>query len=47
MKEPLNGCPLRIQRLLMRLQRYDRDVTYTPGKQLVAADALFRATEGE
>jgi len=47
MKKPLNDCPLRIQRLLMRLQRYDLDVTYTPGKQLVAADALSSATAGE
>jgi len=35
MKKPFNDCPLRIQRLLMGMQRYDLDVTYTPGKQLL------------
>ena len=44
-QKALNDCPLRIQRLLMRLQRYDLAVSYTPGKYLVAADALSRAPE--
>ena len=48
-RKPLNDCPLRIQRLLMRLQRYDLDVTFTAGNlmtsDLIAADALSRAPE--
>jgi len=31
----------------MRLQRYDIGVIYTTGNQLVAVDALSKATEGE
>lgn len=44
-KKPLNDCPLRVQRLLLRVQRYDLEVSYTPGKLLVVADALSRAPE--
>uniref|UniRef100_A0A8D0C7Y7 Gypsy retrotransposon integrase-like protein 1 n=1 Tax=Scleropages formosus TaxID=113540 RepID=A0A8D0C7Y7_SCLFO len=33
----------RIQRLMMRLQRYDFELVYTPGKYIVLADALSRA----
>ena len=32
-----------IQRLMMKLQRYDFDLMYTPGKHMVLADALSRA----
>ena len=31
--------------MLLRLQRYDLQVTYVPGKQLVVADTLSRATD--
>ena len=41
----LNDCPLRVQRLLLQVQRYDLHVTYTPGKMLVVADTLSRAPE--
>lgn len=44
-RKSLNDCPLRVQRLLLRVQKYDLRVTYTPGKYLVAADTLSRATE--
>ena len=44
-KKPLNNCPLRVQRLLLRVQRYDLKVFYTPGKFLVTADALSRAVD--
>ena len=44
-KKPLADCPIRIQRLLLQLQRYDLQVSYTPGKLLVTADTLSRATE--
>ena len=40
----LSDCPIRVQRLMLRLQRYDLRVTFVPGKLLVAADALSRAT---
>ena len=41
--KPLNQCPLRVQRMLLRLQKYDLNVQYTPGKFLVTADALSRS----
>lgn len=44
-KKPLNDCPLRIQRMMIRLQRYALDVTYTPGKLMYTADTLSRAVD--
>ncbi len=40
-----NLCELtpRIQRLMLKLQRYDLTIEYLPGKYLVVADALSRA----
>ncbi|XP_057184972.1 uncharacterized protein K02A2.6-like [Triplophysa rosa] len=43
-KKNLNEMSPRIQRLMMKLQRYDFDLIYTPGKYIVLADALSRAT---
>lgn len=42
-KKPLSNAPPRLQRLLLRLQRYDLNVSYTPGKYMFIADALSRA----
>ncbi|KAI4891972.1 hypothetical protein NFI96_009139, partial [Prochilodus magdalenae] len=42
-KKNLNEMSPRIQRLIMKLQRYDFELIYTPGKHLVLADALSRA----
>ena len=42
-RKPLNQCPLRVQHMLLRLQKYDLNVHYTPGKYLVTADALSRS----
>lgn len=42
-KKNLNDMSPRIQRLIMKLQRYDFELIYTPGKHLVLADALSRA----
>ena len=33
-KKPLNSAPTRLQRMLLRLQRYCLDVTYKKGKQI-------------
>ena len=44
-KKALADCPIRIQRLMMQLQRYDLKVNYIPGKMLVLADTLSRAVE--
>ena len=42
-KKPLAATPPRVQRLLLRLQRYEVNVTYVPGKLLNIADTLSRA----
>ena len=44
-KKPLNDCPLRIQRIMLQLQKYDLEINYTPGKYLLTADALSRAVD--
>ena len=43
-KKNLSEMSPRIQRLMMKLQRYDFELIYTPGKHIVLADALSRAT---
>lgn len=43
-KKNLSEMSPRIQRLMMKLQRYDFNLIYTPGKRIVLADALSRAT---
>ena len=40
----LSDAPLRLQRMLMTLQRYDYKITYQPGSQLCIADTLSRAS---
>lgn len=45
MSKPLNDCPMRIQRMLIRLQRYDFEMIYTPGKYMFAADVLSHALD--
>ena len=45
--KPLNMCPLRVQRMLLRLQKYDLNVFYTPGKYLLTADTLSRSNKQE
>ena len=40
-----NNCPARIQRFLLRLQRYDFQIKYTKGTDQVLADTLSRAVE--
>ena len=46
-KKPLASAPLRLQRMLLRLQRYDIDLQYKPGKEMLLADTLSRAHVAE
>ncbi|XP_046856095.1 uncharacterized protein K02A2.6-like [Xenia sp. Carnegie-2017] len=41
--KPLCRAPPRLQRLLLRLQRYELSIDYTPGTDIPVADALSRA----
>ena len=43
LKKSLVQSPPRLQRLLLRLQKYCFDFKYTPGKDLIIADTLSRA----
>ncbi|PFX26209.1 Retrovirus-related Pol polyprotein from transposon 17.6 [Stylophora pistillata] len=42
-KKSLLAAPSRLQRMLLRLQRYNLDVQYKPGSQMYVADHLSRA----
>ena len=42
-KKSLLAAPSRLQRILLRLQRYNLDVQYKPGSQMYVADHLSRA----
>lgn len=42
-KKALNKCPPRLQRMLLQIQKYDIELKYKPGKQLIIADTLSRA----
>ena len=44
-KKSLFQAPQRLQRMMLRLQRYDLQVEYEPGKNLFIADTLSRAPE--
>ena len=41
-KKSLSAAPARLQRMLLRLQRYDYSIRYRPGKEMVLADGLSR-----
>lgn len=41
-KKPLYNVPARLQRIMLRLQPYDLNVIYKPGKYLYVADTLSR-----
>ncbi|XP_061170331.1 uncharacterized protein K02A2.6-like [Saccostrea echinata] len=43
MKKPLHTAPKRLQRMLLRLQKYSTKLEYRPGKEMHLADALSRA----
>ena len=42
-KKALASAPKRLQRMLLRLQRYTIDLVYVPGSSMVLADTLSRA----
>ena len=44
-KKSLFQAPQRLQRMMLRLQRYDLQVEYEPGKNMFIADTLRRAPE--
>ena len=41
-KKPLSSAPLRFQRLLLQLQRYDLDIKHVSGRDIPLADTLSR-----
>ncbi len=43
LKKSLHDAPPRLQRMLLRLQKYDFVIKHKPGKDLVVADTLSRA----
>ena len=42
-EKPLCNAPPRLQRILLRVQKYDKKLIYIPGKQMIIADTLSRA----
>ena len=42
-RKPLANAPKRLQRLLLRMQRYDVNIQYKPGPEMYLADTLSRA----
>ena len=42
-KKPLNNAPDRIKNILLSLQKFDFEVVYKPGKEVIIADCLSRA----
>lgn len=45
--KPLYSVPARLQRFMMRLQAYDLEVKYKPGKEMFTADTLSRSSMPE
>ena len=45
--EALNDCPPRIQRIRLKLQKYDLKLAYVPGKYMYTADTLSRPNQNE
>ena len=43
LKKPSCQAPLRLQKMIMTIQKYSLNVIYRPGKELVLADTLSRA----
>ena len=47
MRKSLHEAPRRLQRILPRLQQYDFNILYVPGKDVPVADALSRAVSSK
>lgn len=43
-RKPQNKAPAHLQGMSLQLQRYDLNITYTPGKHMYITDTLSRAT---
>ena len=43
LQKPIAEAPMRLQRMLMRLQHFDISIVHKPGKEMYIADALSRA----
>ena len=41
-KKPIHAAPPHLQRMLLRLQKYDYNIVYKPGKEMTLADRLSR-----
>ena len=41
-KKPIHAAPPRLRRMLLRLQKYDYNIVYRPGKEMTLADRLSR-----
>ena len=41
-KKPISQAPKRLQRMMLRLQKYNLDIQYQPGPQMYIADCLSR-----
>ena len=41
-EKSLTAAPARLQRMLLRLQRYAYSIQYRPGKEMILADSLSR-----
>ena len=41
--KPILSAPMRLQSMMLKLQPYDLDLKYKPGKEIPVADALSRA----
>jgi len=46
-KKALGAAPKRLQRMLLRLQRYNLELHWVPGRDLILADALSRAVAAD
>ena len=42
-RKPLLSAPKRLQRMMLRIQKYELEVVYVPGKHMLLADTLSRA----
>lgn len=41
----MHAAPLRLQRILLQLQKYDFEIVHVPGKSIPVADTLSRLSD--